>query len=113
MLRTSQYYLTIILVVLVCINGLTSDAYIVELDVVKASKRPIKVKPKFYNSVDGMNYAIVQLAIPYIKDENIKKKVARVYWCGTPTWGYLANHPMPSENDLRMEASLIEARYKQ
>jgi hypothetical protein len=112
MLRFINLFVSITLVSLVCINGLKSDARYVELNIVNAPKLPMKVKPIFYNTDGGRNYAFSQLAVPFIKDEKIRKQVALATWCGTPTWGYLANHPRPSEEELRMEATLITAKYQ-
>ena len=95
---------------LTCINGLTSDVHYIKLDVVKASSKPMKLKPKVHNTDGGRSYAYGQLAIPYIKDAAIRKKLAKMLWCGTPTLQYFSKHPRPSENELRMEAALIEAR---
>ena len=108
--RFLYQFVSIALVSLVCINGLTSDVHYVKLDVVKASNKPMKIKPRIYNTDGGRSYAFAQLAVPFIKDEKIRKKVASFTWCGTPTWQYYSKHPRPSENELRMEAALIEAR---
>jgi hypothetical protein len=112
MMQKIHLYLTIVLLSSVCINGLTGDAHYVELAVVKASKIPMKIKPHFINMDGGRDYAMSQMAVPYIRDEKTRKEIALATWCGTPTWRYLANHPRPSEDELRMEATLIETRYR-
>jgi len=112
MMRKIHLYLTIVLLSLVCINGLTSDAHYIELDVVKASTIPMKVKPYFYNTDGDREYAISHLALPYIKDTEIKNRIAAATWCGTPTLNYVLKNGMPTENELRMEATLIELRYQ-
>jgi hypothetical protein len=112
MMRKIHLYLTIVLLSLVCINGLTSDAHYVELDVVKASIKPMKAKPHVYNTDGNRGYAFASLALPYIKDEKIRKEIAAATWCGTPTMTYVLKNGRPSENELRMEATLIEARYR-
>ena len=108
--RFLYQFVSITLVSLVCINGLTSDVHYVEPKIVKASSKPMKIKPRIYNTDGGRSYAFAQLAVPFIKDEKIRKKVASFTWCGTPTFEYFSKHPRPSENELRMEAALIEAR---
>jgi hypothetical protein len=113
MMQKIHLYLTIVLLSLVCINGLTGDAHHVELAVVKASKIPIKIKPHFINMDGGRKYAAFSLALPYINDAKIKKRIAAATWCGTPTLNYVLKHGRPTENELRMEATLIEARYRQ
>ena len=115
MFRFLNLFVSITLVSLVCINGLTSDVYYIELDVVKASSKPMKVRPikievRTHITDRNRSYAYAQLAVPYIKDEKIRKKVAAFTWCGTPTWQYFSKHPRPTETELRMEAALSEAR---
>jgi hypothetical protein len=112
MIHKIHLYLTIVLLSLVCINGLTADAHYVEMDIVKAPKAPIKVRPHFYNTDGGRGYAMSQLAVPYIRDEKIRKEIALWTWCGTPTWQYFSKHTRPTEDELRMEATLIEARIR-
>jgi hypothetical protein len=56
------------------------------------------------------DYALSQLAIPYINDVSIKQQVSKILWCGTPTIQYLAENPMPLEKTLLAYAAGIEAR---
>jgi hypothetical protein len=112
MMQKIHLYLTIVLLSSVCINGLTGDAHYVELAVVKASKIPMKIKPNFINKDDNRKYAMSQMALPYIKDAKIRKHMAGATWCGTPTMTYVLKNGRPSENELRMEATLIEAQYR-
>jgi hypothetical protein len=111
MMQKIHLYLTIVLLFFVCINGLTGDAHYEELVVVKASRTPMKMKPHFINRDGNREYAIASLALPYIKDAKIRKRIAAATWCGTPTMTYVLKNGRPSENELRMEATLIEARY--
>jgi hypothetical protein len=111
MLRFLNLFVSITLVLLVCINGLTSDVFYVEPEIVKASNGPMRIKPSIYNTDGGRSYAYAQLAVPFIKDEIIRKKVASFTWCGTPTWEYFAYHPWPTKDQLRIEATLLEAKY--
>jgi hypothetical protein len=112
MMQKTHLYLSMVLLSLVCINGLTSDAHYAEPAVVKASKKPMKAKPHVVNTDGDRGYAFASLALPYIKDEKIRKHIAAATWCGTPTMAYVLKNGRPSENELRMEATLIEARYQ-
>ena len=111
-MQKTHLYLTIVLLALVCINGLTGDAHYVELAVVKASGIPMKIKPHVVNTEGNRGYALASLALPYIKNEKIRKHIAAATWCGTPTMAYVLKNGNPTENELRMEATLIEARYR-
>jgi hypothetical protein len=109
-MRKMYPYLTLVLLSLVCINGLTGDAHYIVLDVVKASNKPLKIKPHVFNRDGGREYAFASLALPYIKDAKIRKRITAATWCGTPTMTYVLKNGRPTENELRMEAALIDAR---
>jgi uncharacterized protein YceK len=50
-------------------------------------------------------WALDALAIPYIKDEKIKERVAQIHWCGTPVLEYLASNERPSDDVLIARAA--------
>ena len=113
MLRKSYILFIMSLISVTCINGLTSSAGPFELPIVKAPAGPFKVKPSSlpsFNFTDS-EYALNALAIPYIKDKRLRKMVASLYWCGTPTVNYVMNRGMPEEQVLKDRAVEIEARW--
>ena len=113
MLRKSYILFIMALISVTCINGLTTSAGPFELPVVKAPAGPFKVKPSSLPQLSLMDgeYALNALAIPYIKDERLRKMVASLYWCGTPTVDYVMKRGMPEEQVLKDRAVEIEARW--
>ena len=57
-------------------------------------------------------YALDALAIPYIKDQKIKERVAQIHWCGTPVLEYLASNERPSDNVLIARAAKLEVAWR-
>lgn len=109
MLRKVYTTLSVFLVSVTCINGLSRDAVLFEIPVVNAPEGPMKVRPQGKHSNDE-EYALTALAIPYIKDDVLRKSMERAYWCGTPTGYYLSRNPRPSKEHLVQLAARIEAR---
>ena len=91
-----------------------SEAVSAEIPVVKAPAGPFKVKltslPPYHGFI-GAEYALDSLALPYIKDKSIRKSLATILWCGTPTIDYLLKKGRPSEQVLKDRAVSIEARW--
>lgn len=58
------------------------------------------------------DWALDALAIPYIKDQRIKERIAQMHWCGTPALEYLASNARPSENMLITRAATIEVAWR-
>jgi hypothetical protein len=123
MLRTTYLIFTMTLISVTCISGLSSSAGPSELPVVKSTPAQNKAAPKSLGvlssetelSLLGLGsdeaYALNSMAIPYIKDPEIRKSFARFYWCGTPTINYRMTHGTPSEQLLMKRAARIEARW--
>ena len=123
MARTSYLIFTMVLVSVVCINGLSSSAGPSELPVVKSTPVQSKAAPKSLGvlssdtelSLLGLGsdeaYAFNSMAIPYIENPKIRKSFARFYRCGTPAIDYWMTHGTPSPYLLEERAARIEAHY--
>ena len=123
MARTSYLIFTMVLVSVVCINGLSSSAGSSELPVVKSTSVQSKAAPKSLGvlssdtelSLLGLGsdeaYAFNSMAIPYIENPKIRKSFARFYRCGTPAIDYWMTHGTPSPYLLEERAARIEAHY--
>ena len=121
--RTSYVIFTFALISVTCISGLSSSAGPSELPIVKSTPAQSKAAPKSLGvlssetelSLLGLGsdeaYAFNSMAIPYIKNPEIRKSFARFYRCGTPAAQYRMTHGTPSPQLLMKRAAIIEARW--
>jgi hypothetical protein len=125
--RTSYVIFTFALISVTCISGLSSSAGPFEPPVVKST--PVQSKAPQKSGIGNMRllsseielsplglgsdeaYAFNSMAIPYIKDPEIRKSFARFFRCGTPARDYWMTHGTPSPYLLEERAARIEAHY--